>query len=111
MLAKIRGNATSAAILDAIESATKQLGSYEIEEKKTCLHLSNGRAFLGVHPRSEGLMLTLIADKPFTSDRFKKVEQTSKSRYHGDIVVRSADEVDDEVRGWLADSYGLVSKA
>jgi hypothetical protein len=46
-----------------------KLGPFEVEEKKTSLHLTNGRAFAGVHPRANGIVLNLVFDAPLKDAR------------------------------------------
>lgn len=83
------------------------LGAYEIEEKKTCLHACvNGVAFLGIHPRRTGLQLTLVLSRPLEGPRIKKCEKGSAKRFHIDVELKAGDVVDEELKGWLAESYG-----
>jgi len=64
------------------------IGSFMEEPKKTSVHIVAGRgAFLGVHPRSDSLLLNIVLDHALTSDRFTKVDQVSKSRYHNELKV------------------------
>jgi hypothetical protein len=85
----------------------KPMGKFEEEVKKTSIHLVRKTAFAGVAPRKEYLLLTIKSDKSIRSPRIKKAEQTSKSRWHLEIKLASADELDTELLGWLRAAYAL----
>jgi len=97
------------AIYDRLLEVAKQLGPFEEEPKKTSIHLSNGRAFAGIHTRKDALLLTLVSDRPMSSPRIEKVEQASKSRYHLEVRLSQPEEVDSELVAWLQSSYALRS--
>src|SRR5829696_5622474 len=94
-----------AMVLQAIEG----LGPYEVEAKKTSLHISRGRAFLGVHPRSTGLLLNIVTTSALDSPRVRKSEQVSKKRFHNEMLLASVDDVDDELRDWIGQAYALTT--
>ena len=50
----------------------KKLGPYEVEVKKTSIHLVRRSAFLGVRLRKEYLLLTIKAPTPISSKRILK---------------------------------------
>jgi len=84
----------------------KSLGKYEVEEKKTCLHLTAGKtAFLGVHPHKDGLRLTVVLSKAIESKRIVKCEKASANRYHVDLNFVAADGMDSELKKLIKESY------
>lgn len=87
----------------------KGLGPYEVEVKKTCVHLVRATAFAGVHPRKQHLLLTIKADGPIKSPRIVKSEQTSKSRWHHDVKLTAAADIDRELLEWLRAGYEISS--
>jgi hypothetical protein len=79
------GDRTSAsrAVYDALLAAMRGLGPVEVEPKKTCVHLvaeRDGTAFAGIHPRKNGILLTLRTETAITSPRVRKTEQASRNR-------------------------------
>jgi len=88
-------------------TALKPIGPFREEVKKTSIHLVRNSAFAGVHPRKEYLMLTVKAEKPLRSPRVAKAERVSKSRWHLDIKLAAAEEIDAELLGWLRAAYEL----
>src|SRR5436190_12988931 len=94
-------------VYDKLLAKVKGLGPYEVELKKTCVHLVRATAFAGVHPRKQHLLLTIKAEQPIKSPRIVKSEQTSKSRWHHDVKVTAVAEIDGELLGWLRAGYQI----
>jgi hypothetical protein len=83
-------------------------GPYSEELKQTSVHVTAGKgAFLGVHPRANGLLLNIVLDRALESPRLAKVEQVSRSRYHNEVKVAEANEIDAELLAWIAEAYRL----
>ena len=97
----------SRALYEKLFTAVRRIGPHEVELKKTCVHACRGRAFLGVHPRATGLLLSIVTDKPIRSARLRKCEQLSARRWHAELLVESAGELDSELKGWIAEAYAL----
>lgn len=104
---KIHANPVSASIYDALLQYLNTLGEYSVEKKKSSLHITKQRAFLGVHPRSNGLLLNIVTEKPLRDAVIKKTEQVSANRYHNEMVLADASELSSKVKGWIAEAYQL----
>ena len=86
----------------------ENLDSITIDEKKTSLHVVfNGAAFLGVHPRKDGIRINLVQDYRPNSTRIQKSEQVSKSRFHNEVDLTSEARIDEELIGWIKEAYEL----
>lgn len=83
------------------------IGKFTEEVKKTSIHLVRKTAFVGVAPRKEYLLLTIKRDKPLKSKRVLKSEQTSRSRWHVEVKVTAAGDIDAELLGWVREAYEL----
>jgi hypothetical protein len=84
------------------------IGTFMEEPKKSSVHIVAGLgAFLGVHPRSDSLLLNIVLDHALTSDRLTKVAQVSKSRYHNELKVTVESDMNDELLGWIREAYTL----
>ena len=105
---RIQADDTSREIFEILQGALAELGGYEIEENQDSLHVTNGRAFLGIHPRSGAVVLNLVTAEPIVSERIRKTEQVSRDRWHNEIVIRTTAEVDAELAGWLRTAYALT---
>jgi uncharacterized protein DUF5655 len=89
-------------------TALRPLGPFQEEVKKTSIHPVRGEsAFAGVHPRKQHLLLTIKAAKDLRSARNSKTEQVSKNRWHLDLRLTTAEEIDAELLGWLREAYDL----
>ena len=108
-LGKIKGNQVSSEVYDALLARLGAFAQFEVENTKTSLHTIHGRAFLGVHPRKDGLLLNIVTAEPLTSSRIKKTERVSANRYHNEVVVTSAQDVDKELMVWIELAYGLTA--
>jgi hypothetical protein len=79
------------------------------EPKKTSIHLVNSTAFAGVATRKESLILTIKSDRKLVSPRVHKSEQVSANRFHIEVKLTSADDVNDELKAWLRNAHTLSS--
>jgi len=90
-------------------TALKPIGSFRTEVKKTSIHLVRKSAFAGVHPRKAHLLLTVKADQPIRSPRIAKSEQISKNRWHLEIKIAEAGDINAELLKWLRTAYDLCA--
>ena len=84
------------------------LPDVSVDPKGTCIHLNRRTAFAGLHPRKTALLLSLRSSAPIESGRIRKVERASANRYHNELLVDSADALDEELRGWIAEAHALA---
>ena len=108
-LSKIKANQVSCEVYDELLARLEAFAQFEVENKKTSLHIVHGRAFLGVHPRKDGLLLNIVTNAPITSARIKKTERVSANRYHNEIAVTAAQDLDGELLTWIEQAYGLTA--
>ena len=99
-------NPASTAVYEALIRMVHEIGPTKIEEKKTSLHVLNGRAaFLGIHPRKSGVRVNIVLARPLESARVAKAERVSANRYHNELDIREVSELDDELVGWIREAY------
>lgn len=104
--ALLQNNPSSCAVYEALSRSLAEMGPVTVEEKKTSLHLTNGRAaFLGVHPRKQGLRLNIVLAEAMEGPRVVKAERVSAYRYHNEVDVKQPAEVDSELLGWIQKAY------
>src|SRR4029453_3853153 len=104
----IRSQPVCASIYDALVNLLQEIGPFDVEVKKTSLHITHGRAFLGIHPRSMSLLLNIVTTAPLEDGRIRRTERVSANRVHNEVVVSSEAEVDDQLRSWLEQAYLLT---
>jgi hypothetical protein len=107
-LDKIESGTTSGLYAGLIASLDA-IGRYEVEVKKTSLHITHGRAFLGVHPRRDDLLLNIVTQEPLDGPRIKRSARLSANRFHNETIVTSTDDLDGELLGWLKSAYDLTT--
>ena len=94
-------------IYERILKETRKFGKVIEEPKKTSIHLVNKSAFAGVATQKVALVLNIKSTSPIKHARIKKSEKVSASRYHQEIKLTSADEVDSVLMGWLQAAYSI----
>lgn len=96
---------TVSELLETILSILEQFGPYQIEVKKTSLHLVKEKAFLGVHPKKKWLDLNIVSNQAIEHPLITKNEQVSKNRWHNNLRLTTVEEVDDTVKDLLHTAY------
>jgi hypothetical protein len=94
-------------LYDRLVAVAEKFGPVEQDPKKTSIHLNRKTAFAGVAVRKEHIVLTIKSDRPINSPRIFRSQQTSASRYHHEVKLTSAKDLDAELRGWLKAAYDL----
>jgi hypothetical protein len=100
-------DATVKEIYDQLVKHSRKFGSLTEEPKKTSIHLVNKTAFAGVATRKSALVLTIKSDRKLSSARIHKSEQTSAHRFHHEVKLTSAADVDSEILAWLRNAYAM----
>jgi hypothetical protein len=108
---RIRADERSRSLYAALLDGVAELGEFDVEEKQTSIHVTHGRAFLGVHPRSGGLLLNIVTTEPIASGRIRRSEQISRGRCHNELLVTDAGDFGGEFGGWLREAYALTVPA
>lgn len=98
------------ATYDRILAIAREWGDVKPEAKKTSIHLLRvSTAFAGIATRKDVLVLTFKSSSDIRSPRISKHEQTSASRWHLEVRLNNAKEVDHELQQWLRASYALAT--
>ena len=96
------------ALADALIERAAALPDVTVDPKGTCIHLNRRVAFAGLHPRKTAMLLNLRTSAPIGSGRIRKVERASANRYHNELLLESAGDLDDELMGWIAEAHALA---
>lgn len=97
------------AAYEKVLSSLARVGPVTVEPKKTSIHLVRETGFAGAHPKKAWLDLTIRSERPIRSARVRAQEQVSRNRWHQDVRLTSAEDVDAEVIGWLESAYELAA--
>jgi hypothetical protein len=90
-----------------VKTLQKEIKDYQIENKKTSVHMVAKSAFLGIHFMKSALVTNIVLNHPLDTKRLHKVEQISKSRFHNEIKLTSLDDINDELIQWIKEAYLL----
>ncbi len=101
------GKAELRGVYDRLVALVEAFGPVDQDPKKTSIHLNRKTAFAGVAVRKGHLVLTIKSDRPIESPRIFKSEQTSAKRYHHEVKLTAASDLDAELKGWLKAAYDL----
>ena|ERR1041385_1303956 len=96
------------AIYDALLRASRALGPFEEEPKKTSIHLARKSAFAGVATRKDAVILTIKASSDIDDPRVTKHEQASANRWHLEVRLSEPKDVDAQLKRWLKAAYELA---
>lgn len=94
-------------VYDAVVAAARNFGPVEEDPKKTSIHLNRKSAFAGIQTRREFLIFTVKSPVKVASDRITKQEQVSANRWHVEIKLHHAADVDAEITDWLRNGYEI----
>ena len=101
----------SFALLQEVEHAVSELGDVEVETSKSQIAFRRRRQFAyvwrpGQYVASDvPLVLSVALPYKLASERFKEVAHPSERVWMHHLELRAAQDVDEEVRGWLAAAY------
>jgi len=88
-------------LLDAI-------GKYNVERKKSSIHITRERAFVGLHPKKSYLGVNIVLDHAQASPRASKVEKVSAKRFHHYYKIVSTKELNKPFARLLQEAYDLA---
>ncbi|WP_088070080.1 DUF5655 domain-containing protein [Gottfriedia luciferensis] len=95
-------------IYSKILDLLKEIGPFEIEYKKTSIHLLNKSSFGGVHPKKKWLDFNLVTNYQIEHEKITKIEQVSKNRFHNNFRFYNINDLDQEFLVLLKESYKLM---
>ncbi len=97
------------ALYDRFEAMIAACGEYDVGPAKTRIAFLGRVRFAGITSLSEnGMSCNFALPHPLKSKRFAKVERIGAGWWAHRLRVRDPGELDDEVQGWLRESYRLM---
>jgi hypothetical protein len=76
--------------------------------KKTSIHLVRRTAFAGVTVRRSSIILTLKSRSDIPHPRIIRREQVSANRWHLELRLETAAQVDRQLASWLQSAYEMA---
>ena len=105
------GHPEGLALYRAVEDVLATIGEASVEVKKSQIAFRRRRGFAYVWRPGQYVnsrfpaVLSIALPREVASDRFKSVAHPSPKLWMHHLELESADQVDDEVREWLAEAY------
>lgn len=91
-------------------SVLSKNGKYEVQPKKTSIHISHNRAFVGVHPKASYLEVNVVLAREKASPAAETVEQVSKNRFHHFYKLQSSKQLNADFARLLKEAYSLTEE-
>jgi Domain of unknown function (DUF5655) len=99
-------------VFDAFVAAAEENGPVTVNATKSRITLQARMRFAAVEaPRKDHLNAHVVLARPLASPRFTKVEHLPPSYYVHNFRLYRPEDVDEEVRRWLAEAYFRRSPA
>ena len=105
------------ALFEAVHAEVERLGSVEVRVSKSQVAFWHDHNVAVVwtpdryRKSTAPLVLTVSLRRRDPSRRWKEIVPVSGGRYTHHLELRSAEEIDDDVRGWLAEAWAIAEGA
>jgi len=108
-------NTDSGDSVDTVEDLGKSffrlldsIGKYKIDRKKSSIHITRERAFVGLHPTKSYLGINVVLDRAQAAPPASKVEKVSANRFHHFYKITSTKELNRSFAQLLREAYDLA---
>lgn len=92
-------------ICEAVIAHLESLGPVHVEPVSVGIFFKRTTRFAQVRPMTRWEALSFVLPRKLQHPRLAREIYSSGTRHHHVVNLRSADEVDDEVRDWLTEAY------
>ena len=96
-------------IFEAVSEALVECGPVEIEAVSVGIFFKRSRTFVELRPRKRGMACSMILPFALESNRVTRRIQVGSGGVANFITLGSADDVDDQLREWLALAYDAAT--
>ena len=93
------------AICETVIAHLESLGPVHVEPVSVGIFLKRTTKFGELRPMTRWEALSFVLPRKLSHPRLARKVYSSASRHYHVVNLRSPDEVDDEVRGWLTEAY------
>lgn len=103
-----RSHESVRAIYDRLLATVRAHGPVAKDVKKTSIHLVRRPAFAGVAVRRSAIILTVKSRSDIPHPRIMRREQVSANRWHLEVRLEAATQVDRQLASWLQAAYEMA---
>jgi hypothetical protein len=93
------------ALFDAIVAEIERLGPVRVLPEKTRIAFQVRMSFAQITPRQRWIDGHVVLARRIENPRFRKIETFSPRNHLHAFRLHALDEIDDELRAWLAEAY------
>ena len=95
---------------DRLVAELERLGPFRAEAVMTSINLAGRAHFGSVRPVKDGLNVAFVLSRRLDHPRVLRTEQVTPALFGHRVKIRSAEEIDDELLGWLAEAYAFKGR-
>lgn len=95
---------------DLFKIVTGKIGKCQEISLHCCIHRFGTYDFLALLPKKEGLEVRFALDKTIKSERIIESIRLSKTSYKNCLYLNDTADIDDELLGWITESYSLKDR-
>jgi len=99
------GPAHERPVFDAVMAHVSTLGPVHIEPVSVGIFLKRAQTFAQLRPKDRWVALSFSLARIVRHERITRKAMEYHSRYHHVANLRSPDDLDDRLRGWLTEAY------
>ena len=96
-------------IFDYLLSKLKLLGPVRTDAVKSAINITGHYHFIMLYVLKDALNIEFALDRKIDSERIFRTEKLSKTRYTYYVKVSEKADIDDQLLGWLEESYNLTA--
>jgi len=93
------------AIYEAVAGHLSTIGPIVVDAADVGILIKHSRTFAELRPKRGGLALSIILSRSLAHPRITRTLRASTNRSAYFVDLQRADDVDEEVRAWLTESY------
>lgn len=99
---------TAKALFDTLLNRIEEtVGACTVISLPCCIHLFGTYEFLAVLPKKDGIELRFALRRVLNTPKLKASVSISKNEFKNCLIVHTTQEIDDELLGWLKESFHL----
>ena len=92
-------------VCEAVLSFLETLGPLHVEPVSVGIFLKRSSTFAQLRPMTKWVALSFVLPRKLDHGRLARKVYSGGGLHHHVVNLRTPDDVDDEIRGWLAEAY------
>ncbi len=96
-------------IFEAVMAHLRTLGEVHVEPVSVGIFIKRSKSFVELRPKQRFVALSFVLARRIEHPKIARKPITVGSRTYHVVNLRAPDDVDDDVRGWLTESYLATS--